>query len=172
VFAHQVGLWMKSFQVAANGDRLGEIAAVVEVHERYAARWILGQHLRRAILALGNIDILRRDLESLFRQENSESSGIRSESETIYFHSGCNLKPQRVRRQPSNGERYSALRRSTTRRALNSVGGIVPSSTIRIRGRSSHWRITSASSLTLSSRELNSSSGAQVSATMVKVSIT
>src|SRR5271154_1260260 len=79
VLAHQVGLGMQAFEVAADRNRFGEMGAVVELDEGQAARGILREHLRRAVLAGENVDLLGRDLESLFRYENSKASRVGSE---------------------------------------------------------------------------------------------
>src|SRR5258708_22176457 len=97
VLAHQVGLGMQAFEVAADSDRFGKVSAIVELDEGQPTRGILCEHLRRAIFPRRQIDLLSRNLESLFRNEDSEPSRIRREREVIYFHNGCNLKPSAVR---------------------------------------------------------------------------
>src|SRR5580698_10935493 len=92
---------MQALEVAADGDGLGEMGAVVELDKRQAAGRILREHLGRAVFASEDVDLFRRDLESLFGYENSEPSRVRGASVFIYFHDGCDLKPVPRWRQPS-----------------------------------------------------------------------
>src|SRR5271156_981550 len=77
VLAHQVGLRMQPFQVAADGDRFGQMTAVVEFDKRQTAGGILREHLGLTVVAGENVDLLDRNLQSFFSYENSEPSRIR-----------------------------------------------------------------------------------------------
>ena len=93
VLAHQVGLRMQPFEVAANRDRLRQCVPSSSSITGRPPAGFLASIAGVRFWPVKRSTCSDRNLESLFRDENSEPSRIRGESKVIYFHSGCNLKP-------------------------------------------------------------------------------
>ena len=54
--AHQVGLGVAAFEVAADGARLAEVAAVIELEHRHLGERALGAVVGTAVLVLADLD--------------------------------------------------------------------------------------------------------------------
>src|ERR1035437_3885163 len=85
------------------------MSAVVKFEHRHPAHRINFQELGLAIGGSSKIDLLVRNVDAFFREEDPHAAWIRSHGEIINFHS-CNLKPCRVAVNPRNPLQSSAQR--------------------------------------------------------------
>src|SRR5215467_14229687 len=106
---------MKPLQIAADGDRLGETCAVVELQHRHSAGRVLCKKFGSPALASENIDILQRELDPLFRREDANPAGIWGECMIVKLHCISHFEPSKAPRDGfiARGSEFSLLAASS-----------------------------------------------------------
>src|SRR5205085_65585 len=86
-------------EIPADGDRLGDAGAIVELQHRKTAERVAAQRLRRAVRSLKQIDLFGRDRDPLLGEKDANPTRIGREGEVVKLH--ADLHPPSWAKQPA-----------------------------------------------------------------------